>query len=119
LLIDRLLRQSNRLGLFVTHLHAQAAAGRRDRQVPVAQPTDQVKRFARRLLERETLGVVRHALLDRLTHLRRRPEEAVGGHQTLDALMRALEVVRVHEEPEAPLAIGEVRKHRTAQKLLP
>ncbi|HUE27241.1 MAG TPA: hypothetical protein VMP89_10750, partial [Solirubrobacteraceae bacterium] len=33
--------------------------------------------------------------------------------------MRTLEVVRVHEEPEPPLAVGEVRKHRSAQKLLP
>jgi len=33
--------------------------------------------------------------------------------------VRPLEVVRVHEEPQPPLAVGVVGKHRAAQKLLP
>ncbi|HTC72926.1 MAG TPA: hypothetical protein VK655_08560, partial [Solirubrobacteraceae bacterium] len=119
MLIVGLLGQSNGLRLLVAHLHAQAAAGRRDRQVPVAQPADQVEGLARRLLERQPLRVGQHALLDGFAHLRRRPEEAVGGHQSLDALVRPLEVVRVHEEPQAALAIGEVGKHRPTQEFLP
>jgi hypothetical protein len=117
--IDGLLRQTDRLRLFVAHLHAQATAGRSDRQVLVAQTTDQVEGLSRRLLERQALRVLRDALLDRLPHLRRRPEEAVRWHQPLDALVRTLEVVRVHEKPEAALAVGEVRKHRPTQEFLP
>jgi hypothetical protein len=119
LLIAVLLGQSNRLRLLVSHLHAKAAAGRRNGQVPVAQPTDQVKRLARRLLEREPLRVRGDALLDRLAHLRRRPEETVRRHQPFDALVRALKVVGVHEESETTLAVGVVSKHRPAEKLLP
>jgi hypothetical protein len=107
------------LRLLVSHLHAQAAAGRCDRQVPVAQTADQVEGLACRLLERQAPRVLGDALLDRLTHLRRRPEEAVGRHQALDALVRTLEVVRVHEESEASFAVREVGKHRPTQEFLP
>ncbi|MBV8195605.1 MAG: hypothetical protein JOY80_08765, partial [Candidatus Dormibacteraeota bacterium] len=109
-LIVGLLGQSDRLRLLVPHLHAKAAAGRRDRQVPVAEAPHQVEGLARGLLQRQPLRVVGHGLLDRLAHLRRAAEEAVGRHQALDALVRPLEVVRVHEETEASFAVGEVRK---------
>jgi hypothetical protein len=117
--IGILLGKSNRLRLFVSDLHPQPLAGCGDRQVPVAQTTHEVKRLLRRLLERQALGVGAHALLDRLAHLRRRPEEAVGGYQTLDTLVRPLEVVGVHEKAETLLAVGEIRKDRPTQKLLP
>ncbi len=105
--------------MLVSHLHAQPAAGRRDRQVPVTQPTDQVKGLSRRLLERQPLRVLADALLDRLAHLRRRPEETVRRHQPLDALVWALKVVRVHEKPQPPFTVGEVGKHRPTQEFLP
>jgi hypothetical protein len=119
LLIGHLLGQSNRLRLLIPHLHAQPAAGRCNRQVSVSQAPHQVEGLARGLLHREACRVVRDALLDGGPHLRRRPEEAIGGHQPLDALVRALEVVRVDEKPQAAFAVGEVRKHRPTQEFLP
>jgi hypothetical protein len=109
----------DRLWCLVAHLHAQALARRRDRQVAIAEPADQVEGLARLLLVREPHRVVRHVLLDRRPHPRRRPEEAVRGHEPLDALVRPLEVVGVDEQPETPRAVGEVREDRPRQKLLP
>jgi len=63
--------------------------------------------------------VVGYVLLDGLAHLRRGPEEAVGRHESTDALMRASEIVRLHEELEPPLAVGEVGEHRAREKFLP
>jgi hypothetical protein len=105
--------------LLVAHLHAQPAAGRSDGQVPVAQSPHQVEGLSRGLLERESLGIRGDGLLDRFADLRGRPEEAVRRHQPLDALVGALEVVRVHEEPQPTMTVGKVRKHRPAEKLLP
>jgi hypothetical protein len=117
--IGLLLRQSNRLRLLGTQLHSQAATRGRDAQVLVSQPAHQVEGLARRLFERQPLGVLRDALLHGCSHLRRGTEEAIGRHEPLDALVRSLEVVSVDEEPEAPVAVSEVRKHRLAEKLLP
>jgi hypothetical protein len=118
-LIGILPGQSNRLRLLVAYLHPQPTAGGCDRQVPVSQATDQVEGLARRLLQSQALRVHADALFDRLTHLRCRPEEAVGGHQAVDALVRPLEVVGVHEKAQTPLAVGKVRKHRPTQEFLP
>ena len=57
---------------------------------------------------REPHRVGRDALLDGLAHVGRRAEEAVGGHEPFERLMRALEVVALDEEPDATLAVGEV-----------
>ena len=46
-------------------------------------------------------------------------EEAVGGHQPIDALVGTLEVVPVHVQGQPPLAVGEAAKNGAAQKLLP
>jgi len=72
-----------------------------------------------RLLSRQPQRVVIDGALHRLTHLRRRLEVSVRGHEAIDALMRALKVVGIDEEPQPPLAITKVRKHRLGQKLLP
>ena len=63
--------------------------------------------------------VVRHALLDGGSDLRRGSEEAVRRCQPTESLVGALEIVRVDEELEPPGAVVIVRKHRPAQKLIP
>jgi hypothetical protein len=114
-----LLLQGDGLGLLVTDLHTQARAGSRDAQVAVAEATDDVEGLPRRLLQRQTHRVRRHPFLDRRAHVRRRLEETVGGHQSLDPLMRALEVVRVDVQTEPPFAVGVVAEDRAREKLLP
>lgn len=95
------------------------AARGRDAQVPVAQSAHEIKRLLRRPLVREPHRVRGDALLDALAHVRRRAKEAIRRHQALDALVRALEVVRVDEEPNPSLAIRKVREDRARQKLFP
>lgn len=48
---------------------------------------------------RESPSVLGDPFLDGRADLRRGLEEAVGGDETLEALVRALEVVGVDEEP--------------------
>ncbi len=114
-----LLRQLDGLRRFVAHLHAQATFGRRYRQLAIPQAPHQVEGLAQRLLVRQPQRVLLHCPLDRRAHLRRRPEEAVGRHQPAERLVRPLEVVRVHEEPDAFHAVGEICEDRLAQKLVP
>jgi hypothetical protein len=64
-------------------------------------------------------GVRRHALLDRVPDLRRGPEEAVRGHRAPDALVWTPEVVGLHEKPDPPLTVLEIREDGAGQKLLP
>ena len=117
-LIALLPSQCNHL-LVSPELHLQRVTLRRDGHVAIAEAADEIKRFARRLLARQTHLVVTHALLDRCTHVRRSAEESVRRHETFERLVRALEVVRVDEMHDATVAIGEVRKHRARQKLVP
>jgi hypothetical protein len=114
-----LLRQFDALRLLVTHLHPETAARRRDGEVAVAESSDEVEGLSRGLLERKPERVFLHVSLDCLSHLRRCAEEAVGWHETRERLVRSLEVVRVDEEREPPLTIGEVRENRPRQKLVP
>ncbi|HTP29982.1 MAG TPA: hypothetical protein VMK12_30535 [Anaeromyxobacteraceae bacterium] len=107
-----LLRQCNGLGLLVTDLHTQTGAGSGDAQVTVAEAADDVEGLPGRLFERQTHRVGRHALLDRCAHVRRRLEESVRGDETFDALMRALEVVRIDVQTEPPFAIAVVAEDR-------
>jgi hypothetical protein len=109
----------NRLRFAVSHLHAQSSPLRGDAQVAVAQAADQVEGFSRRLLLRQSCSVFRHVLFNRCAHLRRRPKESICRHQSLQRLVRPVEVVRVDEESQPPLHIGEVGKHRPRQKLVP
>ena len=109
----------DRLRVFVADAHAHADVGCRDAQIAVSEPSHQVKRLARRLLPSQPQAVVGDRLLHCRAHLRRRLEEAVGGHEAADALVRALEVVGVDEEPEATLEVGVVGEDRLRQKLVP
>jgi hypothetical protein len=119
LIIVVLLVDLDRLRRLVVELHAQPALRRRDRQLSIAQLAHEVEGLLRRPLVRHAKRVVRDALLDRRTHLRRRAKESIRRHETLDALMRTMEVVGVDEELDPSLTVGEVREDRLREKLVP
>ena len=114
-----LLRQSDGLGFVIADLHPQAGPLGRDAQRGVAELARQIERLAERLLERLCHRVVGDRVLDRRLDVLRRTEVAVRRHQPLDALVRPMEVVGVDEKSKPPLAVREVGKHRSRQKLLP
>jgi hypothetical protein len=118
LLILALLRQWDR-GLLFAHAHLHAARRCVDGEIPIAQTPDKVERLPHRLLARKTQRVLRHRRLDRTPDLRRRSEEAVRGRKSLERLVWPLEVVVLHEERCAPLAVVEVGEDRPRQKLVP
>src|SRR5262249_59249887 len=59
------------------------------------------------------------ALVERLGHGRGRPEEAVGRHGALDALVRPLEVVVVDEVADARPRVGQVEEDGRLDALAP
>jgi hypothetical protein len=105
--------------LRVSHAHREPAPSRGDAQVLVPQPPHQIEWLARRLLLRQTNRVFRHCLLDGLAYVRSRPEVAVCRHQSLDALMRALEIVVLDKQLQPALAVREVREYRARKEFLP
>ena len=105
--------------MLVPELHVQPVPRCGDGHVPVSQSPHQVEGLTRRLLERESQGVLLDILLDGLSYLRRGPEEAVRRHQASYSLVWPLEVVRLDEERHPPLAVGEVGEHRAREKLVP
>lgn len=82
----------------IADLHAKRTAGGCDAEVLVAKATDEVKRFLRWLLLCESECVAFDLRLDGGAHLRRCTKEAIGRDAAVDALVRALEVVVLHEE---------------------
>ena len=102
----------NRFGLLLTDLHAERVAGGTDRKVAVSQPSHEVKRLARRLLQGELHGVAGHGLFHDGAHVVGSAEEAVCRHQPAQRLMGPLEVVAVDEEREPFLAVGKVTEDR-------
>lgn len=105
--------------LLIAHPHRQGGAARADRQVPIAEPAGEVERLAQRLLTRQAQSVRGDLRLDRRAHRRSSAEEAIRRRQPFERLVRALEVVVLHEQADAPLAVLEVSAHRAAQQLLP
>jgi hypothetical protein len=71
------------------------------------------------LLAGEPQRILGHRRFDRLAHRRGRTKEPIRRRESLQCLMGALEVVVLHEQLHAALAILEVGKHRARQKLLP
>jgi hypothetical protein len=118
LFMAALLRERNG-GLLIAHAHLQGRTARTDREVPVAEPTDQIEGLAKRLLTREAQCVLPDRRLDRRTHRGSRTEEAVRRGQPLERLVRTLEVVVLHEQRHAPLTVLKVSKYRARQQLLP
>lgn len=103
----------------VADLDAKRAPGSRDAEVLVAEATDQIKRLLRCLLLREPQRVRFDLPFDGRTDLRRGPEESVRRDMSVDALVRALEVVVLDEELDASKTVREVSEDRLAQKLVP
>jgi hypothetical protein len=118
-LIVLLLVQADGLRLLLADLHAHPVARRRDGHLLVAKLPHHVKRLLYGLLARQPQGVRRYRRLDRLAHLHRRSKIPIRRHQTLQSLMRPLEIVSVDIEPEPPLAVLQIGKHRPRQALLP
>jgi hypothetical protein len=107
------------LGLFVAQAHPQPGPFGSDRQVLISEPADQVEGLLHRLLLGLAQGVGLNVLLDGCPHLGCRAEVAVRRHQTTEPLVRPLEVVALDEERQSSLTVGEVRKHRATEKLVP
>lgn len=112
-------RQFDAGGLLVADADLEPAAFGGDGEVAIAEATDEIERLARRLLVREAHRVGRDVFLDGFTHVWSRAEEAVGRHEPIERLVRALEVVGVDEELDAPVAVGEVREHSAREELVP
>ena len=113
-----LLAHRNRLRR-ITDLYAKRTAGGCNAEVLVAEATDEVEGFLRRLLLCEAKRIGLDLLFDGGADMRCRSKESIRGHQSLDALMWTLEVVVLHEELDAPKAVREISEHRLAEKLLP
>ena len=103
----------------IADLYAKRTTGGCDAEVLIAEATDEVERFLRDLLLCESQRVRLDLRLDGRTDLRRRAKKPVGGHVTVDALMRTLEVVMLDKQLDAAKTVREVREHGLAKKLLP
>lgn len=103
----------------IADLDAKRAAGGCDAEVLIAETADQIKRLLRRLLLCGEQRVGCHLRLDRCAHVRRCAEEAIRGHESIQPLVRALEVVVLDVEPNTTLTVREIGKYRLAEKLLP
>jgi hypothetical protein len=88
-------------------------------QVDVPQLPHQVKRLDRRLLLRQLQCIGLHLRAHCRAHVLCRPEVPIRRQEVPNPLVRPLEVVPVDEEPQPPLAILVVRKHRPGEKFLP
>jgi hypothetical protein len=97
----------------------EAARTSGDRQPLIAELTDDIKRFAWWLFEREPQLVGSDGALDLGAHVRRRLEEAIGRHESVERLVRPLEVVVTDEVIQPPLRVDDVREDRAAEKLVP
>lgn len=114
-----LLWQCNGLRLLVADADRQTRARGSNRKVAVAEAANEIKRFSRRLLVRESHRVVGNTKLDRGAYLRRRAKESVCGHKPIQRLVRSLEVVAMDEERNPARAIGKVSEDRAREKLIP
>jgi hypothetical protein len=83
--------------LFISDAHLHRVAARADRQLSIAEAADEIKRLTRRLLAGEAQGVLRDRGLDRFAHRCGGAKKPVRGRESLERLVRALEVVVLHE----------------------
>jgi hypothetical protein len=93
-------------------VEARFAGG--DRQALIAELTDDVERLSWLLFEREAQCVRGNLFLDGFAHVRRGAKESVGGYQTVESLMRPLEVVVREVVFEPALRVDEVGEHGAA-----
>jgi hypothetical protein len=108
----------NRLGL-VADVDLEATRTCGDRQPLIAELSDDVKRFTWWLFESEPELVGGDRALDLSAHVRRRLEKAIGRYESVERLVRPLEVVMTDEVIQTPLRIDDVREHGAAEKLVP
>jgi hypothetical protein len=90
-----------------------------DRQALIAELTDDVKRLARRLLERQPQRVRGDRALDLGAHVRRGLEEAICRNVPVERLVWSLKVVVRQVVREALLRVDGVREDRATEKLVP
>jgi hypothetical protein len=114
-----LLGKTDGLRFLAAQLHLERRAFGGDGKPAVAELADQVEGLSWDLLQRESQCILLDASLDRRAYLRRRPEEAVSGHEPVQGLVRPVEVVSVHEERHSPLAVGEIGEDRARQEFVP
>jgi len=105
--------------LLVADPDLQSAALGGDAEVAIAESSNEIERFSCRLLVRESHRVGGDVLLHRRAHVWRRAEESIRRNEAVEPLMSALEIVGVHEELDAPVAVSEVREDGAGQKLVP
>jgi hypothetical protein len=106
-------------GVLISHPHIERGAARADGNRAIPELAGQVEGFSERLRLRQAQRVLLDLRLDARPHLGSRTEEAVCGGQSLQALVRALEVVVLDKKRNPPLAVLEVGEHRAREQLLP
>jgi hypothetical protein len=112
------LLEGNGLGL-VADVDLEPGRARRDRQPLIAELSDDVEGLTRRLLERQAELVRADRALDFGADVGGRLEEAIGRDESVECLVRPLEVVVADEVVEAPLCVDDVGEHGAAEKLVP
>lgn len=90
-----------------------------DREIAIAESTDEIERFARGLLAREAHGVVSDRFFDRRADVRRGAEETIRGDETFERLVRSLEVVGLDEESKPAIAVGVVGEDGAREEFVP
>jgi hypothetical protein len=111
-LIAVLLFNLDGCGGLVPHLHVQLAPRGCDAQVLVAYSAHEIEGLAHGSGECKIAGVVRHALLDDLPHIRGREKETVRRYLAVQGRVWTLEVVPIHIELRTTDAVVEVHEDR-------
>jgi hypothetical protein len=87
------------------------------RDLAITDLAEEEHRLAWLLIQRELELVLRELLLDRLAHHVLGAEEAIGGHQTAERLVRAEMVVMGDEVSHALARVGEVLRPHAVPEL--
>jgi hypothetical protein len=112
------LLQWNRFAL-VADMDLEPARTGGNRQPLIAELSDHVKRLAGWLFERKPQLVRCHRALDLGAHVSGRLEEAVCGYESVECLVRPLEVVVADEVIEPSLRVDHVGEDGPTKKLVP
>ena len=113
-----LLREWDCLGS-LADVDLEALPASSDRQPLIAELPDDVERLANRLLKREPQGVRCDGALDICADVRGGLEEAIRWDQSVERLVRSLEVVVRQVVHESLLRVDGVGEDRASQKLVP
>jgi hypothetical protein len=105
--------------VLISHPYTQRRPARADRERPIPELPGKIEGLSHGLLLRQAQRVLGDLRLDARPHRTRRAEVPVRRRQSLDALVRALEVVVLDEQAHSPLTVLKVREHRAREQLLP